>query len=328
MIEQYFLAFFLTFLLTYITTPIARQIALKLKILDHPANGKIHTDPMPYLGGMAIAISLIFAIIFSFKPLFELSMILALGMIIAIIGLIDDYKPINPQLKLVSQILVASGIYFLGIKVRLFNFWLLDFFITLFWIVGIINALNLLDNMDGLSAGISAIASFFFFLIAALNEQYLVATLSAALCGASLAFLKYNFKPAIIFMGDAGSMFLGLILAVIGIKLRFSNINLITFGVPILVLGVPIFDTTLVTFSRKLKGKSIYEGGKDHCSHRLVNLGLKEWQAVSILYLVAGSLGFLALVLASASLLQAIGILGAIILLGIAGEILFLKVQT
>ncbi len=221
-----------------------------------------------------------------------------------------------------AQILVAVGAYVAGVQVSLFQFWPLDLALTVFWIVGITNAINLLDNMDGLATGLATIAGAFFTLLAALNGQYLVAEMSAALTGACLAFLFYNLPPAEIFLGDAGSMLIGFMLAVIGIKLRFSNVSPITFGVPILVLGVAIFDTALVIVTRVGHSISIFQGGKDHSSHRLVEIGMKPLHAVLTLYLVATSLGFLALVLSYSSWLQALGILGAVCTLAFSAGII------
>ena len=177
--------------------------------------------------------------------------------------------------------------------------------------VGITNALNLLDNMDGLSSGVAAVAAAFFFLLAITNGQFLVASLSAALLGAALGFLRYNLiltgasSKATIFIGDTGALFLGFVLAALGIKLRFENTDLVTWMIPVLVLGLPVFDTTLVTLSRLRRGVAPYTGGKDHFSHRLVALGLTRREAVLVLYLIAVAFGMCALFLLSASIEEA-----------------------
>ncbi len=323
---QYGGAFIVSFLLTLLLTPLAKFVALRLEILDHPADNKLHDSPVPYMGGLAILVSFIVAI-FSYRQTFwELSAILGFAVFLSIVGLIDDHRNVRPLGKLGAQVLAALGIFFFGVRVQLFSFLPLNLLLTVFWIVGITNAFNLLDNMDGLSVGTSAICAFFFFVVAAFNNQYLVASLSAALCGACLGFLRYNFNPASIFMGDAGSLFLGFLLAVIGIKLRFTNVEAITFGIPVLVLGFPIFDTTLVTISRKLHGRSIFQGGKDHSSHKLVKMGMSQRLAVLVLYLVSASLGFIALVLSTSDEIQAIGLLGAAMGIGIAAGLIFFQV--
>lgn len=182
----------------------------------------------------------------------------------------------------------------------------LNLAISFLWIIGITNALNLLDNMDGLSGGVAAIAAGFFLLLAAGSGQYLVSALAAALLGACIGFLRYNVNPASIFMGDAGSLFIGFLLAALGIKLRFPsppfphNADLITWMIPVLVLGIPIFDTTLVTISRLRRGKNpLTTPGKDHLSHRLVAAGLTPREAVLSIYVLAFGLGMVAVLLST-----------------------------
>jgi UDP-GlcNAc:undecaprenyl-phosphate GlcNAc-1-phosphate transferase len=175
------------------------------------------------------------------------------------------------------------------------------------WLAGISNAINFLDNMDGLSAGVSGVAASFMLLLAAFNEQYLVAALAAGVLGACLGFLRYNFKPAQIFMGDAGALFLGFLLAVMGIQLRFpDNVNIVTWMVPVLILGLPIFDTSLVVVSRMRRRVNPFTtAGKDHVSHRLVGMGFTQREAVLILYLITGVYGMVGLFVTSSGQLEA-----------------------
>jgi UDP-GlcNAc:undecaprenyl-phosphate GlcNAc-1-phosphate transferase len=177
---------------------------------------------------------------------------------------------------------------------------------TILWVVGITNALNLLDNMDGLSGGVATVACVFFLLLAVMSGQYLVASLAAALLGACLGFLYYNFNPAGIFMGDTGSLFIGFMLAALGIKLRFpDNVAFVTWMIPVVVLGLPIFDTTLVIISRLRRGLNpLTTPGKDHVSHRLVRLGATQREAVLMLYLVCCALGVVAMFLTQASVVE------------------------
>jgi UDP-GlcNAc:undecaprenyl-phosphate GlcNAc-1-phosphate transferase len=178
--------------------------------------------------------------------------------------------------------------------------------------------MNLLDNMDGLSGGVGAVAAIFFLLLATMNDQYLVGALSAALLGASVGFLVYNFNPASIFMGDTGSLFLGFMLAALGIKLRFpANIDAVTWMAPVLVLGVPIFDTTLVVFSRIRRGLHPVTAGKDHTSHRLVRLGFTQREAVMALYLVGGMFGMIATFVTQANLVEAYLLGGTVFLVAV-----------
>jgi UDP-GlcNAc:undecaprenyl-phosphate GlcNAc-1-phosphate transferase len=205
-----------------------------------------------------------------------------------------------------GQVLAGAILILAGVKIHLFPWEWLNAAITLFWVLGITNALNLLDNMDGLSGGVAAVAAGFFLLLAASSGQYLVSVLAAALLGACLGFLRYNFNPASIFMGDAGSLFLGFILAALGIKLRFPsppfphNADQITWMIPVLVLGVPIFDTTLVVISRLRRRLNPFSTpGKDHLSHRLVSLGMTRREAVLTIYVLAFGLGMIAVLLST-----------------------------
>lgn len=323
---QYLAAFGAAFAVTLVATPLALRLAVRFDVFDHPsvADHKAHGSPVPYLGGLAILAAFAVSMYFAIVGTTQLFAILAAATALSVVGFVDDRRMVGPVPKLIAQFGAAFVVWSFGTRVSLFGSWPLDLAVTLLWIVGVTNAFNLLDNMDGLSAGVAFISAAFFWLIAAANGQYLVGTLSAVLAGACLAFLVYNFDPARIYMGDAGALFLGFILAVIGIRLRFANTSTITWAVPVLVLGYPIFDTTLVTVCRRWHGLPVSRGGRDHSSHRLVEMGLSKRHAVLILYLVTASLGCLALVLSTSTWMQALGILGAVVGLAIsAGLILF-----
>ncbi len=285
-------------------TPIARHVAARVGIVDEPSARKIHVNPIPLLGGAAIYAAFILALLL-FGDHFYVSQLIGIlvgATLVSFLGIWDDRHGIRPLLKFVGQVLAALILVVSGVEVQLFRNDILDAALTIFWVVGITNAFNLLDNMDGLSGGVGAIAATFFLLLAAMSGQYLVGTLAAALTGACIGFLYYNFNPASIFMGDAGSLFLGFVLAAVGIKLRFpSNVPWVTWMIPVLVLGLPIFDTTLVTLSRVRRQVPIYQGGRDHVSHRLVAQGWTHREAVFFLYLVCGALGVLAMFLTTAS---------------------------
>ncbi|MEP7287491.1 MAG: MraY family glycosyltransferase [Chloroflexota bacterium] len=290
-------------------TPITRQIAKRLGVMDAPSSRKVHRDPIPLMGGLAIyGAFLLSLLLFRNWPqhIVELGGILVGATWLAAVGLFDDRLDLRPQFKFPAQALAAVLVIAIGIRVDLFNNLLLDSLLTFFWIVGLINAVNFLDNMDGLAAGISAIAAFFLFILAVSQGQELVSALAAALCGSAIGFLIYNFNPATTFMGDMGSMVLGFVLAVLGIKLRFPNQELsVSWIIPVLVLGLPIFDTTLVVFSRLREGRSPLQGGKDHTSHRLVTLGLSQRLAVITLYGVCVLLGCAAIVISQSPVAQA-----------------------
>lgn len=269
-------------------TPLLRKFAQRIGFLDQPAERKIHYSPIPLLGGVAIYLAVLISILILEQNLLgELLGILMGATITSFTGLMDDRKGIHCSIKMSVQTLTAIGLYAVGVRIQL-NWlpWWLDFLLTLLWIVGITNALNLLDNMDGLSAGLCAISSAFFTLLAISQGQYLISALSASVLGACCGFLFFNSHPATIFMGDSGSLLLGFLLACIGIKLRFPNEpSQVTWMIPILVLWIPVFDTTLVTISRLRRGVNPFTtSGKDHVSHRLVQAGLTQQKAVFFLY--------------------------------------------
>src|SRR5258708_1658056 len=280
-------------------TPLTRQIARRIGLMDAPSGRKVHRAPIPLMGGLAIYGAFLLALLlFRNWPQYvvEIGAILVGATWLAVIGFIDDSIDLRPWAKFPAQALAALLVIALGIRVDLFNIPVLDWLLTFLWIVGMINAINFLDNMDGLAAGVSAIASLFIFILAMMQGQYLVAPLAAALCGSTIGFLIYNFNPATTFMGDMGSMVLGFVLAVLGIKLKFNIPLAVSWSIPLLVMGLPLFDTTLVVFTRLREGRSPLQGGRDHTSHRLVVMGLSPRMAVLTLYGVCILLGIAALI--------------------------------
>lgn len=293
------LVFFGSLLIAVAATPIARRVALTLGILDHPSSRKVHSSPMPLLGGVAIYIAFLAALLL-FSDAFFVNQVIGIllgATWVSLLGIWDDWRTLRPAFKLTGQFFGIAILVATGVQVAFLRNPILNVFVTAAWMVGITNAVNFLDNMDGLSGGIVAIASGWFLVLSLLNGQLLVAPFAAALLGASLGFLVYNFNPALIFMGDAGSLFLGFMLAAVGLKLRFpSHPDTITWMIPIFVLGIPIFDMTLVTVSRLRRGVNPWTtAGKDHLSHRLVQLGLSHRSAVLTIYslcLLTGAVGF------------------------------------
>jgi UDP-GlcNAc:undecaprenyl-phosphate GlcNAc-1-phosphate transferase len=218
-------------------------------------------------------------------------------------GLMDDRFTLSAYVRLAAQIAAGIFIWVSGVRVQVFANPVLDGALTAFWVVGITNAMNFLDNMDGLSAGVSAVASAFFLVLAVQNGQFLVSALSAAVLGACIGFLVWNVNPANVFMGDSGSMFLGFMLACVAIKLRFvaQTIN-VSWMVPLIVMGLPVFDTTLVCISRLRRGKNpLTTPGKDHTSHRIAAQGFTKREAVLILNIACGALGVTAEMVANAN---------------------------
>ena len=289
-------------------TPLARQIAPRLGLIDRPGARKVHQRPMPLMGGAAIVLASLAAVLI-FRDRIEYQQLVGImlgGAFVSLIGALDDRWGLPALVKLLGQFLAAGLLIVAGLSVQMLPSPWLNYGLSALWIVGITNAFNLLDNMDGLSSGVAAIAAAFFTLLAALSDQSYVGALSAAVFGATLGFLIYNFNPASIFMGDSGSLFIGFVLAAIGIKLRFpSNVSFVTWMVPVLVLGVPLFDMTLVIISRLRRGLNpLTTPGRDHTSHRLVAMGFTTREAVMIHYLAAGAYGLLAIFVTQATLLE------------------------
>ena len=304
-------------------TPLARWAAPRLGVMDQPSIRKVHAKPMPRLGGAAIYLAFIIALLlFGDRSYVSQAVGILLGAtLVSFCGLWDDRGMLHPLIKLViGQPLAALILIASGVRVTFLPHPLLNILVTIFWVMGITSAMNMLDNMDGLTGGVGAIASAFFLLMAAMHGQYLVGGLSAALLGACLGFLIYNFNPASIFMGDGGALFMGFVLASAGIKLRFpGSPTVVTWMVPVFVLGLAVFDTTLVSVSRLRRGLNpMTTPGKDHLSHRLVALGFSQREAVMALYLVSGVLGVLALFVIQASVVEAYAVAAIVALIGLA----------
>jgi UDP-GlcNAc:undecaprenyl-phosphate GlcNAc-1-phosphate transferase len=317
----YMLIFLTALLLAVWGTPAARWIAPRLGFIDLPSARRVHQRPTPRLGGAAIYLAALVALLI-FRERFKIHQavgILLGATLVSFFGLWDDRRSLRPAFKLVGQFGAAAILLVTDVRVGVFPYEWLNVAVTLVWVMGITNAMNLLDNMDGLSGGVGAVASAFFLLLAAMNGQYLVGALSAALLGACIGFLIYNLNPASIFMGDAGALFMGFMLAAVGIKLRFpENVDIVTWMVPVLILGMPIFDTSLVFVSRLLRGVNpLTTPGKDHTSHRLVSMGFTQWEAVLILYLVGGALGLVAIFVTQATVLEGYVVGVAVTLTGV-----------
>lgn len=290
-------------------TPLVRYAALQLGIIDQPSARKIHRAPVPLMGGAAIYVAFIAALTLWGERSYvnEVVGIFVGATLVSLVGALDDSRGVGSYFKLLFQVVAACILVFSGVQVRLFDGFL-DVILTLFWVVGVTNAFNLLDNMDGLSSGVATISAAFFTLLAAMSDQYLVGTLAAALCGACIGFLVYNWNPARVFMGDTGSLFLGFLLAAVGIKLRFpANTASITWMIPILVLALPVFDTGLVFISRLRRGKNpLTTAGKDHVSHRLALRTGSQREAVLLCYLITGGTGLASIFLTQANLQEAL----------------------
>ncbi|HNT74892.1 MAG TPA: MraY family glycosyltransferase [Anaerolineae bacterium] len=306
----YLVVFMGVLTLAVLGTPVARRVGLRMAMDQPDPTRKVHTVPTPRLGGVAIFLStlIVTVLLGGFYNIQQLTGMLVCASFVSFLGFWDDRFTLSAWLKLAGQLAATGVLIATGVSVGVFPYAVLNWGVTVLWVVGLTNAINFLDNMDGLSAGIAAIAAGYFALICVFTGQYLVGALSVAVLAACIGFLVYNWNPTTIFMGDSGSLFLGFTLACIGIKLRFpANIPAVTWMVPILVLGLPIFDTTLVTISRLRAGLNpLTTPGVDHTSHRLTYAGLTRREAVLTLYVVAFLFGWVALFIMRATMWEAI----------------------
>jgi UDP-GlcNAc:undecaprenyl-phosphate GlcNAc-1-phosphate transferase len=313
-----------------LTAPI-RHLALRFGMVDKPGPRKVHLNPIPLLGGIAIYLGFVLALLLTRHgvPQQQIVGVLAGATLLAIIGFLDDGGLLHHQVKLfVGMPIAALFLIASGIRAHLFSQFfpgtlgvVLDFCLTIVWVVGITASFSILDHMDGLCAGIAAVAAAFFTISAMMNGQVLVSTLGAATLGASLGFLRWNFNPAKIFMGDGGAMFLGFLMATLGLKVRpDSTLFPLNWLVPVLILAVPIFDTTLVSISRARRGLLPFTSpGKDHTAHRLSNLGMGHRGAVLAMYVGAIVCGTIALFIPNFSSGTTYTVIGLLVLGALAG---------
>lgn len=286
--------------ISLILTPLLSKLSYKVGAVDQPKETrKIHKTAMPRLGGPAIFVSFIISLLL-FVPLESEFVGLLLGAaVIMALGIIDDIWGVSPILKLAGQIVAALIFIHSGNRVEfitnpfdgLFYLGILSVPVTILWIVGITNALNLIDGLDGLASGVSAIALSAFSVIAFQNQQPIVALTALALLGGILGFLKYNFYPARIFLGDSGSLLLGYLISGLSIMGLMKSVTLVTFIIPMLLLGVPILDTFFAIVRRYWYKKPIFQADKGHFHHRLMGRGLSHKQAVLIIYMVSAGFG-------------------------------------
>ena len=279
-------------------TPVVRAVARRVGAVAKPKADRWHKKPTAMMGGVAVFVAVAVTYLLLVPHTREGWVVMGASTALFFVGLIDDFLHIKPYQKLIGQVLGASAVVFFGLMLPWGWGASVGMAVTIFWLIGITNAINLLDNMDGLAAGVSAIAAAFIAANFAVNGQTVEALMLAVFAAALLGFLVYNSNPASIFMGDCGSMFVGFFLASSALLSASGDRGrsfIVVIAVPVLVLFIPIFDTTLVTVARKLSGRSVSVGGRDHTSHRLVALGMSERRAVWMLYAFAGSSGLLAM---------------------------------
>lgn len=330
------LAFLIALSASLLLTVPVRALAIRVGMVDLPGPRKVHLKPIPLLGGLAIYGAVMIAIFSAFDgPARAQSIGIVTGAtLVAAVGFLDDRGWLHHQIKLflgmplAAIILLASGVHanlFETLAGGSIGYWL-DAVLTIVWVVGITASFSILDHMDGLCAGMAAMASVFFAILAYLNGQTVVTILAAATLGAATGFLRWNFKPAKIFMGDGGAMFLGFLMATLALKLRLEHAtNLAGWFAPLLILGPTIFDTTLVTISRSRRGLLPFAApGKDHSAHRLANLGLGQRGAVLTMYLAGAVCGGAGVLVAYLTTMQA-AIVGTLLFVLMMPGILLLE---
>jgi UDP-GlcNAc:undecaprenyl-phosphate GlcNAc-1-phosphate transferase len=318
-------------LLSLVLTPVAIGVAVRFGVLDHPGPAKAHVKAVPYLGGTAIVVAFAGVVLVAalLRPppsgLPELAGFLGLGVFLALVGLADDVRGgLSPWLRLALEGGAGVAVWAMGYSAHLVGVpRAADAVVTVLWVAGVTNAFNLLDNMDGLSAGVSVIAALSMFGIAWLQHRYLVAALAIALAGCAAGFLRSNFHPARIYMGDAGSLFLGFTISVLLLTLRANAPTRVGVAVLLAVPGVALFDTTLVMVSRIAHKRNPFSGGQDHTSHRLVYLGLSVRKAVALTYLVGAALGGAAIAMTQVPSVRLAGVAVLLVLAALAAVPLY-----
>ena len=312
-LTQYLALFSASMLAVGLLTPLMRILAIRLNVVDNPDQGhKTHRTPIPYLGGVAIILGVLAVTLFSLTAysMSTANMVLALSLLLpaislGLIGLVDDIRNLSPWPRFVAQsvagLLTAILLIITDTVGSPTGSVLVDAMITISWIVGITNSINFFDNLDGGASGTVAITSIALLILALQGEQYLIAALAAVLAGATSGFLLWNKPPARIYMGDAGALFLGLLIASLVVRLDTNPINsFATFSIPILLLAVPIMDTSVAILSRLRRGISPFQGGKDHLSHRLMRSGLSKRLSVISLWIMTAYFAAIAIVISHA----------------------------
>ena len=289
----------IAFIISLGLTPLAAQLAHRVNMLDKPDNKlKRHAKPIPYLGGLAVyfawLLPLITIKIWQHGKLFGIIGILTGATLIVVLGIIDDKYKLSPLIKFIGQILAALVLIICHMRLQFIDSFFWSSWLTVFWVVGITNAMNLIDIMDGLASGVSIIAIGVFFILAVeqgrINDMYIL----AALGGGLLGFIPYNFPRARIYLGDTGALLIGFVLAALAVGGEYSDYNNLAIITPILILTVPIFDTLFIIFIRYRRGVPIFRGSPDHIALRLVKLGFSRVQTVGLLWLVSILLGIIA----------------------------------
>ena len=302
MLSAYGFPFLLAALVSYILTPYIKKLAFLIGALDKPDNRKVHKKIMPRLGGLAIYIAFMVAAVASLEMTWDIVGILIGGTVIVTVGVLDDKYQLPAKVKLLGQIFAACVLVLFDIRIEWVNnpfggYFYLDYLsipLTIFWVISFTNVVNLIDGLDGLAAGVSAIASLTVILVAVQMGYYHIAVMTAALAGGIIGFIRYNFNPATIFMGDTGSMFIGYMLAAISVYGAVKTAATVALIVPFIALGLPIMDTAFAIMRRYTNGRPIFQPDKGHLHHRLLAMGMNQKQAVLLMYAITAALGIAA----------------------------------
>ena len=332
------LIFLVAAVISFGSTPVVIALAKKIGAVDVPRDSRrMHDHPIPRMGGLAIFFGFILSVLLFLPLTTQLRGMLLGAVVIVILGIFDDIYALSAKLKFAVQIGAALIAVLMGNQIdylsnpNIFSsdpYWhlgVLSIPISVLWIVAITNAVNLIDGLDGLACGVSTISSMTMLVIALTVAEAQVAILMAALAGACIGFLPYNLNPAKIFMGDTGSTFLGFVLATVSIQGLFKSYAIISFAVPFLVLGLPIFDTCFAILRRLARGQSPMAPDRGHIHHRLIDMGFTQKQAVAVLYLISAILGLSAVVLTTNNAMKAMLFLLALCMAGAFGGRLYLS---
>ena len=315
--------------ISYLATPFVKRLAFRIGAVDVPRdNRRMHKKPIPRLGGLAIVISFLLCIFLFVKLDRQMQGILLGAIIILVVGVLDDCLALPALPKFFAQIAAGTLVVLHGCEIRYltnpfspipFDLGLLAGPVTVFWIVLMTNAVNFIDGLDGLAVGVSSISTGTMLVIALLMGEESVAVILAALLGACMGFIPYNFNPAQIFMGDTGSTFLGFLLASLSVQGLFKMYAVISFMVPFLILGVPFFDVSFAVIRRLAKGQNPMTADRGHIHHRLIDMGLSQKQSVAIVYLLTGVLGLAAVLLANTTETKAFILFAAVFVVAVLG---------
>ena len=298
-----------------VATPVVKNLAIRVKAVDVPKDGRrMHDHPIPRMGGLAIFLGFLLSVLLFLDLNAQMRGMLLGAVIIVVLGIFDDIYSLRAMFKFVVQIIAALVAVLSGNVIET-----LSIPISVLWIVAITNAVNLIDGLDGLACGVSTISSMTLLVIALVVSEGNVAILMAALAGGCIGFLPYNMNPAKIFMGDTGSTFLGYILAVVSIQGLFKFYTIISFAVPFLMLGLPIFDTCFAFIRRIAHGQSPMHADRGHIHHRLIDMGFSQKQSVAIAYMLTAILGLAAVLLTSSGELKALILIGAVFVVSMIG---------